>query len=153
MWKPPILILKIRLKTLKAFIEKVRNCGTLVLINDIVMNHTSLEKLSFRASLQKQPMWPRFVIRLSRAMRSKFFVSLDNIGWSETTTTDAPVQDEAVQAVLGMNQKHILLPCPGIFKPPSLPQKFPLLPTSPPPTYLHPLTSLTSFPTHSISKA
>jgi len=51
--------------------------------------------------------------------------------WSETTATNAPVQDEAVQAVLGMNRKHILLPCPGIFQPPSLPQKFPLLPTPP----------------------
>jgi len=39
------------------------------------------------------------------------------LGWSETTATNAPVQDEAVQAVLGMNQKHILLPCPGIFQP------------------------------------
>jgi len=36
-------------------------------------------------------------------------------GWNETTATNAPVQDETVQAVLGMNQKHILLPCPGIF--------------------------------------
>jgi len=51
-------------------------------------------------------------------------------GWSETIATNALVQDEAVQAVLGMNQKHILLPCPGIFQPPSLPQNFPLLPTS-----------------------
>jgi hypothetical protein len=60
------------------------------------------------------------------------------MGWSETTATDALVQDEAVQAVLGMNQKHILLPCPGIFQPPSLPQNFPLLPTPPPPTYSSP---------------
>jgi hypothetical protein len=50
-------------------------------------------------------------------------------GWSETTATNAPVQDEAIQAVLGMNQKHILLPCPEIFQPLSLPQNFPLLPT------------------------
>jgi len=64
-------------------------------------------------------------------------------GWSETTATNALVQDEAVQAILGMNKKHILLPCPGIFQPPSLPQNFPLLPTSPPPTYLRPPTSLT----------
>jgi len=63
------------------------------------------------------------------------------MGWSETTGTNAPVQDEAVQAVLGMNQKNILLPCPGIFQPPSLPQNFPLLCTSPPPTYLRPPTS------------
>jgi len=33
-------------------------------------------------------------------------------GWSETTATNAPVQNEAIQAVLGMNPKHILLPCP-----------------------------------------
>jgi hypothetical protein len=42
-------------------------------------------------------------------------------GWSEPAATCAPVQDEAVQAILGMNQKHILFPCPGIFQPPSLP--------------------------------
>jgi hypothetical protein len=54
------------------------------------------------------------------------------IGWSETTATNASVQDEAIQAVLGMNQKHIFLPCPGIFQPSSLPQNFPLLPTPPP---------------------
>jgi len=54
-------------------------------------------------------------------------------GWSEPAATSAPVQDEAVQAVLWMNQKHILFPCPGIFQPPSLPQTCPLLPTSPPP--------------------
>jgi hypothetical protein len=54
-------------------------------------------------------------------------------GWSEPIATGAPVQDEVVQTVLGMNQKHILFPCPGIFQPPSLPQKFPLLPTSLPP--------------------
>ncbi len=80
------------------------------------------------------------------------FVPLSR-GWSEITATNAPVQDEAIQAVLGMNQKHILLPCPRIFEPPSLPQNFPLLPTSLPPTYLRPPTSLTSFPAHSISKA
>jgi hypothetical protein len=47
--------------------------------------------------------------------------------YNEPPTTNAPVQDEAVQAVLGMNQKHILFPCSGIFQP----QNFPLLPTSP----------------------
>jgi hypothetical protein len=40
-------------------------------------------------------------------------------------------EDEAVQAILGMNQKLILFLCPGIFQPPSLPQKFPLLLTFP----------------------
>ncbi len=52
-------------------------------------------------------------------------------GWNEPTATSAPVQDEVVQAVLGMIQKHILFPYPRIFQPPSLPQNFPLLPTSP----------------------
>jgi hypothetical protein len=74
-------------------------------------------------------------------------------GWSELAATNAPFQDEAVQTILGMNQKHILFLRPGIFQPPSLPQNFPLLPTSPPPTYLPSPTSLTSFFTHSISKA
>jgi len=69
------------------------------------------------------------------------------LGWSEPAATNAPVQNETVQAVLGMNLKHILFSCPGIFQPPSLRQNFPFLPTSPPPT------SLTSFPPHSISKA
>jgi hypothetical protein len=54
-----------------------------------------------------------------------------NEGWSEPLATSAPVQDEVVQVVLKMNQKHILFPNPGIFQPPSLPQNFPLLPTSP----------------------
>jgi hypothetical protein len=66
------------------------------------------------------------------------------------------------KAFLGMNQKHILFPCTWIFQPSYLPQNFLLLPTSPPsylpptyllPTYLTPPTSLSSFPTHSISKA
>jgi hypothetical protein len=52
-------------------------------------------------------------------------------GWNEPAATNAPVEDEAIQAVLGMNQKHILFPSPGIFQPPSLPQNLPLLPTSP----------------------
>jgi hypothetical protein len=60
--------------------------------------------------------------------------------WSEPVATSAPIQDEAVQVILGMNQKHILFPCPGIFQPLSLPPKF-----SPP-------TFLTSFPTHFISR-
>ncbi len=40
------------------------------------------------------------------------------MGWSEPTATSAPVQDEIVQTILGMNQKHILFPCPWIFHPP-----------------------------------
>jgi hypothetical protein len=59
-------------------------------------------------------------------------------GWNEPTTTNAPVEDEAIQAFLQMNQKPILFPCPWIFQPPSLPQNLSFLPTSPlPPTY-HP---------------
>jgi len=68
------------------------------------------------------------------------------VGWTEPGATSAPVQDEAFQAVLGMSQKHILFPCPGIFQPPFLPQNFSFLLTSPPPT------SYTSFPLHSISR-
>ncbi len=37
------------------------------------------------------------------------------IGWSEPVDTSALAQDEAVQAILGMNQKHILFPYPWIF--------------------------------------
>jgi hypothetical protein len=32
------------------------------------------------------------------------------MGWNEPTATNAPIQHEAIQAVLGMNQKHILFP-------------------------------------------
>ncbi len=94
----------------------------------------------------------------TRTHQDKTFLSWNPLwvcySWSEPAATSAPVQDEAVQAVLGMNQKHILFLCPGIFQPPSLPQNFPLLPTSSPrPTNLPPLTSFTSFPAHSISRA
>jgi hypothetical protein len=34
-------------------------------------------------------------------------------GWSQPATTNAPIEDETVEAVLGMNQKHIL-PCPKV---------------------------------------
>jgi len=53
------------------------------------------------------------------------------IGWSEPIATNAPVEDEAVQAILGMNQKHILL-CPKflVFSTSSMPHSFSLLPTS-----------------------
>jgi hypothetical protein len=73
-------------------------------------------------------------------------------GWSEPAATNAPVEDEAVQAALGMNQKHIL-PCPKflLFSASSLPKVFgffSLFSTSlPPPTYL------TSFCAHSIVTA
>ncbi len=63
-------------------------------------------------------------------------------------------QDETIQSVLGMNQKHILFPCPGIFQPLLCPKIFPSYLTPPPPLYLPPLpTSFTSFPAHSISNA
>jgi hypothetical protein len=68
-------------------------------------------------------------------------------GWNEPTATNALVEDEVIQAILGMNQKHILFSCAGIFQPPFLPQNFPFLPNSPPPT------SFPSFPTYSISRA
>jgi len=53
------------------------------------------------------------------------------MGWSEPAATNALVQDEAVQVVLGMIQKHIF-PCPRflVFSTSSLPQSFFVLPTS-----------------------
>ncbi len=80
---------------------------------------------------------------------SSTHIGLANHSWSEQAATSAPVQEEAVQAILRMNQKHVLFPCPRIFQPPSLVQNFPLLPTSPLPR----LTYLTSFPAHSIARA
>ncbi len=51
--------------------------------------------------------------------------------WSEPASTNAPVENEAVQVILGMKQKHIL-PCPRflVFAASSLPQSFSLLLTS-----------------------
>jgi hypothetical protein len=68
-------------------------------------------------------------------------------GWSEPAATSAPIQDEAVQVVLGMNKKHILFPAQGFFSLLLCPKIFPSYLLSPP----H--TSFTSFPTHSISIA
>jgi len=65
-----------------------------------------------------------------------------NKGWSEPVATSAPVQDEAVQAVLGMIQKHVL-PSPRFLV---FSTSF-LLPKFFPPTYF------TSFCAHSIIKA
>jgi hypothetical protein len=62
--------------------------------------------------------------------------------WSKPAATNAPVEDEAIQAILGMNQKHIL-PYPKFLKILSLfsvPKFFP--PTYLPPTYLPLSTSL-----------
>ncbi len=67
--------------------------------------------------------------------------NLQVLSWSEPTTTNAPIEDEAIQTILRMDQKPIFFPYPRIFQPPSLPQNFPLLPTSP------------SFFVHSISRA
>ncbi len=53
------------------------------------------------------------------------------LGWNEPAATNAPVQDEVIPPILGLNQKHILFPYPRIFQPLSLPQNFPLLPPSP----------------------
>ncbi len=62
-------------------------------------------------------------------------------GWSEPTTTNAPVEDESVEAVLGMNQKHILPARTYCFFPPFLWPKifFSYLPPFhlPLPSYLH----------------
>jgi len=54
------------------------------------------------------------------------------IGWNEPIATTALVEDEVVQTILGMNQKHIF-PCPKflVFSTSFLPQSFSLLPTSP----------------------
>jgi hypothetical protein len=63
-------------------------------------------------------------------------LEVGNLGWSELATTNAPIEDEAVQAVLGMNQKHIL-PYPkflGFFSLFFAPKIF--LPTYLPPTFL-----------------
>jgi hypothetical protein len=59
------------------------------------------------------------------------------LGWSEPAATNAPDEDEAVEAVLGMNQNHILPAQIYIFFPAStLPQNISLLPTYlPPPSY------------------
>jgi hypothetical protein len=65
-------------------------------------------------------------------------------GWSEPAATSAPVQDEAVQAVLGMNQKTYPFPLPRDFSAPFFAPKFSY------PTYLPPFTSLTSFPSRSL---
>jgi len=59
------------------------------------------------------------------------------VGWSEPGSTSAPVQDEAIQAVLGMSQKHILFLCPRDFSAPFLPQNFSFLLASPSPTSIH----------------
>jgi hypothetical protein len=63
-------------------------------------------------------------------------------------TPVGPVQDEAVQAVLGMNQKHILY-CPRFFQPLLCPKVFPSY--LPSPSYLP--TYLTSCCAYSIVRA
>ncbi len=51
-------------------------------------------------------------------------------GWSERAATNAPVQDELIEAVLHMNKKPILLARTNFFFPPLFSPKI-----SPPPTY------------------
>jgi len=64
--------------------------------------------------------------------------------WTNNHQCTNPRWDRS--AILGMNQKHILSPAQGFFRPLLYPKIFPsYLPTSPPP-------SLNSFLTHSISK-
>jgi len=75
-----------------------------------------------------------------------YLVTVVEINWSEPTATNALVENEVVQAVLGMNQKHIL-PYPRFLVFPrflvcsrfSTPKFFPS--TYLPPTYLPPPTS------------
>ncbi len=70
-----------------------------------------------------------------------FFANTSLLGWSEQAATNAPIEDEAVEAVLGMNQKHILPAqsyCFFLFL--LCPKNFPsYIPPShlPPPSYLH----------------
>jgi len=54
------------------------------------------------------------------------------MGWNEPIATNAPIQDEVVQGVLGMNRNTSSSPCPRFFRLSSLPHSFPLLPTSTP---------------------
>jgi hypothetical protein len=90
--------------------------------------------------------------------------------WNELATTSAPIQDEAVQAVLGMNQKTHPLPLTMDFLAPfSAPKNFPsyllppsympphptsILPTSPlllaPPSYLPSPSYLPHLISHSL---
>ncbi len=81
------------------------------------------------------PIFFECVAQLENALINKtyfhfYFTSL-LFGGNEPTTTNAPIQDEVVRTIQGMNQKCILFPCPRIFQPFSLPQIFPLLPTYP----------------------
>jgi len=56
-------------------------------------------------------------------------------GWNEPAPTNAPIEDEVIEAIMGMNQKHILLCLEFlVFLTFSLHQKISLLPTSFPPT-------------------
>ncbi len=73
-----------------------------------------------------------------RKKRSILFVQF--MGQSEPAATSAPVQDEAIQAILGMNQKHILFPCQRDFSAPFSAPKFS------PPTYFLPPSFLPPSP-------
>ncbi len=73
------------------------------------------------------------------------------MGWSELAATNAPVEDELVEAILWMNKNPILCPHVFFFPPLLCPKIFP------PPTYhLPPLSYLpptTPTPRHSIARA
>jgi len=96
--------------------------------------------------------------RCSKKRHQQANYAIKLAGWSEPAVTNGPVEDEAVQAVLGMNQKHILL-CPKflVSSASSLPQSFSLLPTSLPPTfhlvYVPPPTYPTWFYARSVARA
>jgi hypothetical protein len=62
-----------------------------------------------------------------------------DLGWSEPAATIALVQDEAVEVVLGMNQKHILFPWPRDFSALFSASKFSL------PTYFPPFLPISPF--------
>jgi hypothetical protein len=78
--------------------------------------------------------------------------TVKKLGWSEPAATSAPVQDEAVQAILGMNQKHILFSCQGIFQPPFSAPKF-SPPTYFPPSYLPPSPHFPLIPSLELERA
>jgi hypothetical protein len=76
---------------------------------------------------------------------SKLYATRAWEGWSEPTTTNAPVQDEAIQTILGMNENTSSSPAQELFSPLLYPKFFR--------SYLSPpSSSLTSFPAHSIYK-
>ncbi len=72
--------------------------------------------------------------------KKRFILFVHFMGQSEPAATSAPVQDEAIQAILEMNQKHILFPCQRDFSAPFFASKFS------PPTYFLPPSLLPPSP-------